>query len=199
MIDTLRKLRSNIAGKRFQRKACVGYDVHWIGRVGCTNSGSKENVRIGNHGYIGGQFQALCGGKIVVGNNIYIGAGSIIQAKEQIEIGNNVIIANGVLLVDNNNHPTNPASRLEMSKCDNYMTDELWTWKDAKSKPIKIEDNVWIGKNATIMKGVTVGEGSIVALGAIVTRDVPPYTIVAGNPAVVVKQLPKPEVKIENK
>ena len=55
------------------------------------------------------------------------------------------------------------------------------------------EDNVWLGRDCRIMKGVTVGKGSIVALGAIVTKDVPPYTVVAGNPAKVVKQLPSPE------
>lgn len=195
MVKILRKLRSNIAGKKLLRNACVGDDVHWIGKVGCMNNGKRENVRIGNHGYIGCQFQALCGGKITVGDNTFIGVGTTIQAKNLVEIGDNVIIANGVLIVDNNNHPTDPTSRLAMSACDDYMTDELWTWKYAESKPIKIENNVWIGKNATVMKGVTVGEGSIIALGAIVTRDVPAYTIVAGNPAAVVKQLSKPEDK----
>ena len=58
---------------------------------------------------------------------------------------------------------------------------------------LMIQDNVWIGRDSRIMKGVTVGKGSIVALGSIVTKDVSPYTIVAGNPAKVVKQLNKTE------
>ena len=57
------------------------------------------------------------------------------------------------------------------------------------SKPVKIGDRVWIGIAATILPGVTIGENSIVAAGAVVTKDVPPNTIVAGNPAKVVKKL----------
>ena len=54
--------------------------------------------------------------------------------------------------------------------------------------PVKIADNVWIGMNATILKAVIIGENSVVAAGAVVTRSVPPNSVVAGNPAVVVKQ-----------
>ena len=195
MLKMLRKLYYRNAEKKFFKKVCAGENVHLIGRADCRNGGNRQNVRIGNHGYIGCQFQALVGGKIKVGNNAYIGAGTVLQAKECIEIGNNVIISNNVLVIDNNNHPIDPAKRLEMSACQDYMTDELWTWKYAESKPIVIEDNVWIGRDARVLKGVTIGKGSIVALGAIVTKDVPPYTVVAGNPAKVVKQLAPPEVQ----
>lgn len=64
-----------------------------------------------------------------------------------------------------------------------------WKWKHAVSAPIVIEDNVWIGEYAAVLKGVTIGTGAIVASHAVVTKDVPPYTIVAGNPARVVKEL----------
>jgi galactoside O-acetyltransferase len=57
------------------------------------------------------------------------------------------------------------------------------------SAPIVICDRVWIGFDAVILKGVTVGEGAIVAARAVVTRDVEPYTVVAGNPAVLVRRL----------
>lgn len=148
---------------------------------------------IGNHGCCFGIFQALCNGKIRVGNNIYIGSGTHIQSKEKVIIGDNVIISNDVLICDNNNHPTSPEKRALLSECEDYMTDELWSWKYASSKPIVIEDNVWVGKNAVIMKGVTIGKGSIVGLGAIVTHSVPDYCVVAGNPATVVKKLKQGE------
>ena len=66
---------------------------------------------------------------------------------------------------------------------------DAWKWKYADSAPIVIEDNVWIGEYSAILKGVTIGTGSIVASHAVVTKDVPPYTIVAGNPARVVKEI----------
>ena len=56
------------------------------------------------------------------------------------------------------------------------------------TKPVTIRDNVWIGNGATILKGVTIGEGSVIAAKSVVTRDVPPHTIVAGNPAKVIKE-----------
>jgi galactoside O-acetyltransferase len=62
-------------------------------------------------------------------------------------------------------------------------------------KPVKIEDKVWIGFNSIILKGVTVGEGAIVGAGSVVTKDVPPYTIVAGNPARIIRELTPEERK----
>ena len=56
------------------------------------------------------------------------------------------------------------------------------------TKPITIEDGVWIGARAIVLPGVTIGEGAVVAAGAVVTKDVPPWAVVAGNPARVVKQ-----------
>ncbi len=174
---------------RIRKNAIVGKNIQFATSSGIVNTGARENVVIGDHGCCFGIFQALCSGKIIVGDNIYIGSDTYIQSKEKVTIGNNVIISNNVLICDNNNHPTSPQKRLSLSECENYMTDELWTWKYADSKPIIIEDNVWIGKNVVIMKGVTIGKGSIVGLGAVVTHNVPEYCVVAGNPAKVVKKL----------
>jgi galactoside O-acetyltransferase len=66
---------------------------------------------------------------------------------------------------------------------------DLIDWTNVGSAPITIEDRVWIGFGVTILKGVVVGEGAIVASCSVVTRNVEPYTIVAGNPAKVVRQL----------
>ncbi|MFD0830617.1 acyltransferase [Mucilaginibacter boryungensis] len=62
-------------------------------------------------------------------------------------------------------------------------------WDVVKTKPIKICSDAWIGMNCIILKGVTIGEGAIVAAGSVVTKDVPAWTVVAGNPAKVVKTL----------
>ena len=105
----------------------------------------------------------------------------------EIQIGDHCIISNHVHIYDHNSHPTDPQARLRMLESGFYG--ELWDWKNSESKPIAIESNVWIGFNAVVLKGVRIGEGSIVAACAVVTRDVPPYSVVAGNPARVVKSL----------
>ena len=62
-------------------------------------------------------------------------------------------------------------------------------WSKVESRPVVIEDDVWIGFKSSILKGVTIGRGAVVAAGSMVTKDIPPYTLVAGNPAVVIKHL----------
>ena len=66
---------------------------------------------------------------------------------------------------------------------DHYQIGNNKTRPQIKSKPVLIEDDVWIGFNATILKGVRIGEGAIINPGAVVVDDVPPHTTVAGNPA----------------
>ncbi len=65
-------------------------------------------------------------------------------------------------------------------------------WDDIAIKPVHVCSRVWIGFNAIVLKGVTLGEGCVVGAGAVVTKDVPPYTVVAGNPARIIKQLERP-------
>lgn len=185
----IRKIRLLQKKKEFEKHSIIGRDIQFAPSSGVMNSGYRDNIMVGNHGCLFGLLQTLCGGKIQIGDNFYIGSGTVLQSKERIIIGNNVIISNNVLIVDNNNHPIEPEKRILMSQADNYMSSSLWTWEYSQSKPVIIEDNVWIGRDAAIMKGVTIGEGSIVALRAVVTRDVPPYSVVAGNPAKAVKRL----------
>ena len=85
-----------------------------------------------------------------------------------IEIGENVIISENVIIRDSDNHQI--------------------TGGNSMFAPVIIKDNAWIGMSAIILKGVTVGEGAIVAAGSVVTKDVPPHTIVAGVPARVIKK-----------
>jgi len=75
-----------------------------------------------------------------------------------------------------------------------YITDSDWhdiynRLSTGKTAPIKLEENVWVGDSAIVCKGVTIGKNSIIGAGAIVTNDIPPNTIAAGNPAKVIKHL----------
>lgn len=148
---------------------------------------NKYDIVIGKRCEIKGQLFSFEGGKILIGNNVFMNYNSFIGSMEAVTIGNDVIIATNVRIFDNNNHPTSPTQREMMSHNDFYG--ELWTWKYAEHKPVVIGDNVWIGEFSAILKGVTIGKGSIVASHSVVTKDVPPYVIVAGNPAIVVKRL----------
>ena len=98
-----------------------------------------------------------------------------------------MLVAGGVTSADSDFHPLAPAARLADTVALSPVGDRKRR-PAVETRPVVIEDDVWIGYNATILKGVTVGAGALVAPGALVVRDVPPGAEVAGNPAVVVGQ-----------
>ncbi len=116
-------------------------------------------------------FYTDCGKNIKVGKNVFINACCKFQDQGGIEIGNGVLIGHNVTLATLN-HDERPEFR-----------------QNIYPKPIKIGNNVWIGSNATILQGVTIGDGAIVAANAVVTRDVPKNTIVAGIPAKITRKV----------
>lgn len=148
-----------------------------------------DSIIIGNHCEIYGSLITQSNGKIILGDNVTIRYATTIGAVNRITIGSNVIISNHVTIYDNNNHPTDVGTRKKI--CENFDNQELWKWKYSRNQPIVIKDNVWIGQGAVILKGVSVGEGAIVGMNAVVTKDVPAYSIAVGNPAKIVKQVDK--------
>jgi acetyltransferase-like isoleucine patch superfamily enzyme len=129
------------------------------------------------------------GATVSIGDRTFLG-GSTIVCAEKIEIGNDVLISWGCTIVDHNSHALDWASR----KNDVVA----WAqgrkdWDGVKMSPVRICDRAWIGFNVIILKGVTIGEGAIVGAGSVVTKDVPPYSIVAGNPAKVIREIPAEE------
>ena len=116
------------------------------------------------------------GSKIVIGDNVGI-SGSTICATKRITIGDNVLIGSGCLIIDTDAHPLNWEERREGH------------YNRAKSSPVVIENDVFIGARSIILKGVTVGERAIIGAGSVVTHDVPADSIVVGNPAKVVKRV----------
>lgn len=108
---------------------------------------------------------------LFIGSRTCISSNVKILAHESISIGRDCMIADGVQIFSGDGHPV---------------------FKDGKrvnpDKTVTIGDNVWIGLNAIILKGVNIGRGAIVASGAVVSKDVPPNSIVAGNPAKVIKE-----------
>jgi acetyltransferase-like isoleucine patch superfamily enzyme len=108
--------------------------------------------------------------KISIGDNTYFAGDCKIYASKEITIGSDCAIAWGLTLIDTDFH--------------HVLVDEK---KRNNSEPIKIGNHVWIGANCSILKGVTIGDNSVVAAGSIVTSDIPPGSIAAGNPAKVFK------------
>ncbi len=115
--------------------------------------------------------------EIVLGDNCSIGEDSHITAINSIRLGKNVLLGKKILITDN----AHGASSID-------LLDIAPNFRPLYSKgPVIIEDNVWIGEKSSIMPGVHVGKGSIIAANSVVTKDVPPYCVVAGVPAKVVK------------
>jgi acetyltransferase-like isoleucine patch superfamily enzyme len=119
--------------------------------------------------------------KLTIGENSTIRFNTEINVAESVIIGRNVIISNSVIIADNDSHPTSVDLRRAMCSADH--DGELWSNKYASNAPVVIGDDVWIGRRAMILKGVNVGQGSIIAAGAVVTKDVPAYSLCFGNPA----------------
>jgi acetyltransferase-like isoleucine patch superfamily enzyme len=117
-------------------------------------------------------FYADYGLNITVGRSVFIGYECAFTGHAPIDIADEVMIAHKVNLVTGG-HPVEPDQRRE------FITAE----------PIRIDTNVWIGAAATVLPGVCIGAGAVVAVGAVVTRDVPAATLVAGVPAVVIRHL----------
>ena len=125
---------------------------------------------------------------ISIGKRSFIN-GSIIAA-QRIEIGDDVMIAWGVTIVDHNSHSISFSKRSE--DVINWRVGKK-DWSHVKITPVKISNKVWIGFNSIIFKGITIGEGAVVGAGSVVTKDVPAWTIVAGNPARVIREIPENE------
>ncbi len=144
-------------------------------------------IELGDYVVLHGSSE-ICGAKVFdepvlrIGNHSHLGNNLLIMVAKRIEIGDHCLIANDVTIADNDGHPLDPLKRLQ------YLPPE----PDA-CREVIIGNNVWIGKGSIILKGVTIGDGAIVAAGSVVTKDVPPYTVAAGNPARVVKHLCPPE------
>ena len=143
-----------------------------------------ERPRIDNQGWLGIGAHTLLrsvnvpvelatspGARLSIGADCSINYGVSIGCTESILIGNRCRLGPYVMIVDSAFHEL-----LDRSK-------------RPPSEPVIIEDDVWIGAKASIMPGVTIGRGSVVGTSAVVTRDVPPFSVVAGVPAKVVKTL----------
>lgn len=199
LLKLYRQRQLAMAYRRWHAMATIG-DHFELGSHAAeihNESGDRNAITIGHHTRIFGALFCKTGASVTIGNYCQIQNNVSILALESIEIGHFVGIAPFVTIVDNNTHRIEPEERIKHRMRvapggPGYPGigdgSEL-----SDSAPVVIEDVAWVGAHATIMKGVRVGEGSLVARGAMVVKDVEPYTIVAGNPAKLVKRLERPD------
>lgn len=180
------RLKERYKKSQFSKYATCGQNLKVSSMAGC-DSIDRGSIKIGNSCDIGARLSAKKGARIVIGDRTTI-RGGLVGAAVSITIGDDVIISNSVHIYDNNNHPTDPKLRLEMTQSGSFYG-PLWAWERSSKAPVVIEDNVWIGERSTILKGVTIGKGSVIGCDSVVTKSIPPYSVACGNPAKVVKHL----------
>lgn len=129
-------------------------------------NGSGATVHIGNNFYSRRNSHIICeNGELLIGDDIFLNYNVSITCLEKIQIGQGTLIANNVVIVDHDHDGS-----------------------EFKTAPIVIGNGVWIGANATILKGVTIEDGAVIAAGAVVTRNISKDTIVGGVPAKYIKR-----------
>jgi acetyltransferase-like isoleucine patch superfamily enzyme len=135
-----------------------------------------DNVHIGNHGAWIVAPNIFDNPELIIGSHCSINYWTVISVEQRVEIGDHCAIAGKTMIFDNSSHGIHFENGRQMTRDD--------------VAPVKIEDHVWIGTGSLILKGVTIGKGAVVGAASVVTKDIPPRTIVAGNPARIVKEIP---------
>jgi galactoside O-acetyltransferase len=158
-------------------------------------SNSKKYIYIGENSIVNGSFNFdSSNAEVHIGKHCYIGPSTFI-ARENIIIEDYAVIAGGSIFYTHNAHSLNFMERRKdikeyydaLSKNENPC--ETKTWNDVSAKPIFIKKDVWVGMNCLVLKGTVIGEGAIVGAGSLVAKNIEPWTVVAGNPANIIKKL----------
>lgn len=124
---------------------------------------------------------------IKIKNNVFVGGGSIIDCAKAITIEQDVLISYGCLITDSDNH--NIQYSVRKHDLALWKENKNHDWSTTASKKVLIKKGAWIGAKSIILKGVTIGEGSVIGAGSVVTKSIPDYAVVGGNPAKIIKIL----------
>jgi len=137
--------------------------------------------------YLGTMFDVGPRGRVTLGQYALVHGARIICDSE-ITIGDYVLISWNVVLMDTYRVPIDSQARRSELEQVPFRPLRLAS-AEVPGRPIRIQRNVWIGFDACVLPGVTIGEGSVVGARSVVSEDVPPFAVVAGNPARVIRQL----------
>jgi acetyltransferase-like isoleucine patch superfamily enzyme len=177
-------------GASWRHAARIGHGVLIHKNASFSAGSSPEALTIGDQCRIYGQIRLLGAGRLSIGHHSFLGPASRIWCSEKIEIGSHVLISHDVDIHDSNSHSLHWQDRRD-ELVANFERGDHSVPPRVPTVPTHIHDDVWIGFKSSILKGVTIGRGAVVAAGSVVTKDVSPFTMVAGNPARVIKELPR--------
>ena len=171
----------------FKQSSLLGKNCTITGKA-IVNKNTRESVVIKDCASIAASLFCASRGEISIGAHTWIGGNTIIRSAQKVTIGDYCLIADNVTIQDNNTHPLDCQQRRKY--LEKGLRDwDIDCWYDSEIAPVAIANNVWIGMNSIILKGVSIGEGAVVGAGSVVTKDVAAYSVVAGNPAQVIKKL----------
>lgn len=174
----------------YYKSLCIVGENSFFHKEACViNMQNCDKIRIGKGTHIRGELCVLPYGQgLNIGNNSYVGGDCIIRAYDHISIGDNVLIAHNVTIIDSDSHEIDAKERV-LSYVQMLKNGHPNSHGNVMTAPITIKDYAWISYNVCILKGVTIGEGAIVGAGSVVTKDVPDWTVVAGNPAKIIRHI----------
>ena len=129
------------------------------------------------------------GARVDIGERTYVG-NCVMSCAQSIKIGSDVMIAWGATIFDHGSHSVQFSKRaMDVRNWNKGEKD----WSVVEIRPIQIGDKAWVGYGSIVLPGISIGEGAVVGAGSVVTRDVPAWTVVAGNPARTIRQLSEDE------
>jgi acetyltransferase-like isoleucine patch superfamily enzyme len=168
----------------FRSAAKCGRNVYVTHRAELLLHGKSCVVQVGAHTIVDGTLECYERGHLDIGEHVFIGR-SRIYAAYHMRIGNNVLISDGVAIMDSDLHPRDiELRRRQMSGAASGLFPDVYS--EVSGAKVEIGDDAWIGFGATVLKGVRIGRGAIIGARTVVTKDVPPLTVVAGFPAAIV-------------
>jgi len=184
-----KRIHNHIYIGQLRQKATVGENTEMEGMIDKREPGSI--VTIGKDCWIQADLVTeIASSRIDIGDNVFIGSGTVFDCVEHISIADDVKIGFNSLFMDCDNH----SIRYSVRKNDlaDYKKNKR-DWSMAKKAPIRVDKGAWLGARVIVLKGVTIGEGAIIGAGSVVTKSIPAWTIAAGSPARVIREIQENE------
>ncbi len=170
------------------RRRGTAIDIHPTAKVALRSllGPLPAKLTIGEGSIVGARLCAdRADAEISIGRHTFIGKSNVVSAL-RVTIGDDVLISWGCQIVDHDSHALQWGDRARDVR---EWYEGRKDWSKVPCSQVEIGDKAWLGFNVIVLKGVCIGEGAVVAAGSVVTRNVPPYTLVAGSPAREIRSL----------